>query len=93
MPCAPRKIRRLRADDLRAWTLAKLAVKFGVHRSTISHVLRNRMRASAEQELAALRVVVETSGAIDTEQVITLKHRSGIANSSPRVTLAGNSNS
>ena len=69
------EIRRLRADNPRTWTLAKLAAKFGVHRSTISHVLQKRMRVSAEQELAALRAVVETSGAIDTVQVITLKHQ------------------
>ena len=69
------EIRRLRAENPRTWTLAKLAAKFGVHRSTISHVLRKRMRASAEQELAALRAVVESSGTIDTEELITLKHQ------------------
>ena len=69
------EIRRLRADNPRTWTLPKLAAKFGVHRSTISHVLRKRMRASAEQELQSLRAVVEDSGTLNVEQVIELKRQ------------------
>jgi IS30 family transposase len=67
------EIRRLRKEDRRTWTLAKLAAKFGVHRSTIAHALRRRVRASVEQELDGLRMAAETTGPINTVELMRLK--------------------
>jgi AraC-like DNA-binding protein len=69
------QIRRLRVENAREWTLEKLAQKFGIHRSTVSHVLRKRMRVSVEQELGAMRLAVETSGMIETEELLRLKNQ------------------
>jgi len=69
------EIRRLRSENPKAWTLGKLARKFCVHRSTISHVLRKRMRISAEQEMAAARSAIETSGQVQADELMRLKHQ------------------
>lgn len=69
------EIRRLRGENPKAWTLHKLAARFGVHRSTVSHVLKKRMRASVEQELAAMRFAAETSDPIQAEELMRLKHQ------------------
>lgn len=69
------EIRRLRGESPKTWTLSKLAGKFGVHRSTVSHVLRRRVRVSVEQELAAARLAVETSGRIQVSELMRLKHQ------------------
>lgn len=67
------EIRRLRAENPKVWTLAALAGKYGVHRSTIAHALRRRARLSVEQEMEGARLAVETSGKIDTGELLRLK--------------------
>lgn len=41
----------------------------------VSHVLRKRTRASAEQELEAARHAVESSGPIQADELMRLKHQ------------------
>ena len=67
------EIRRLRREDRRTWTLAKLAQRFGVHRSTVSHALRRRLRLNVDQELDGLRLVAETTAPINTVELMQLK--------------------
>jgi AraC-like DNA-binding protein len=69
------EIRRLRREDRRTWTLAKLAQRFGVHRSTIAHALRRRVRVNVEQELDGLRMAAETTGPICTVELMRLKRQ------------------